>query len=879
MRLYIRLIALLILLFQLVPSGLAQDSDLVYTISVKEEKLSSVLNTITEISGKKFSYNPGKIDVDTVISVNFTDQTLSSILNELSKYGFSYKFMAKHIILRRSKGPAPNLTPDKIYFTLSGFIRDKLSGEVLIGASLGDPALGMGAAANSYGYYSLTIPTGKYNIICSYVGYKGYQTNIDLKKNIELDFLLSPFISELKEVVIIADIIERSVSKINSGELEIRNSSIKNIPGAMGESDVLKSLQSMPGVNFYSDGSTVFHVRGGDGDQNLILIDEAPIYNPAHLLGLFSAFTPESLNSIKIYRGDTPASYGGRLSSVIDIRLKDGNSNSLKASGNTGPVATTLNLEGPMFKKNSSFFISARRSHLRWILDLNQGSAERLYFSDFNLKYNYRINRKNRILLSFYSGHDKFKSSGVASSSSGITWINNAGNLRWNHVFNEKVFSNTSLIISNYDYNLYTNYADRERWNTGVGLSALKYDISFFPRSFSNYKAGIYLANHFYSPGNYYIGYRAQPVTRGVSSRQAGESAIYASSENAISEKLSISYGLRFTAWLNKGAATEYKYNEYHFPTDTLIYGANKVYNSYSSLEPRLRLEYKFSRLVSAKVAWSSNSQFEYLISNSISPFTSLETWLPASPNIKPMRSGQLTTGMVVAGKNGNIISSVEGFYKKMHNYITYSDHAQMLFNPHVEEEIRSGTGRSYGVEIMIKKPEGRLNGWLAYSWSRSILSVPDINNGIDYPSSYDRPHSINTYLSYQIKQKWNISATWTYSTGSPITTPTGFYYYNGYQVPFYDKRNNDRLPDYHRLDLSSEFRLNKEGSRYKHSFKISVFNFYGNKNPFNINFNKVLNESGNLVVPANHYTSPELVPSMMYIFGMMPSFSYHFEF
>jgi CarboxypepD_reg-like domain/TonB-dependent Receptor Plug Domain len=879
MRFYNKLFTLLLLLFLLIPKGYSQKNDPVFTFSIKSKKLSSVLKTITDLSGKEFSFNPGKIPIDTLVSVDYIDQTLSSILGDLSKYGFSYKFMDKHIILRKSEGLVPNKKEKPNYFTLSGFIRDELSGEVLIGASVGDTEQGLGVIANGYGYYSLTLSEGEYDINCSYVGHMGYTCNIDLNKNIELDFFLNQNISELNEVVIIANNIERSVSKISSGEVEIRNSTIKNIPGAIGESDVLKSLQSLPGISFYSDGSTVFHVRGGDGDQNLILIDEAPIYNPAHLFGLFSAFTPESINSIKIYRGDTPTSFGGRLSSVIDIRLKDGNSNSLIVSGNTSPIATTLNLEGPLFKKNSSFYISARRSHLRWILDLNNSSAERLYFSDFNLKYNYRINRKNRIFLSFYSGHDKFKNKESVSSSSGITWLNNAGTLRWNHIFNNKVFSNTSLIISNYDYNLHTNFEKRERWNTGVGLGALKYDITYFLRKKAKFKAGLYLANHFYSPGNYYIGYQSQPVTRGVSSRQAGESAIYGSGENTLYEKLLISYGLRLTSWHNKGAATEYMYNEYHLPIDTAYYEANKVYNSFTKLEPRLRIEYKISRLVLAKVAWSSNSQFEHLISNSISPFTSLETWLPASPNIKPMHSEQLTSGIVIAGKNGVIICSAEGFYKKMQNYITYADHAQMLFNPHVEEEILNGTGRSYGAEILIKKLQGRINGWMAYTWSRSILNIPGINSGNDYPSPYDRPHSFNTFLNYRIKPKWNISATWTYSTGSPITTPTGFYFYNGYQVPIYDAINNERLANYHRLDLSSEFRLNKAGSRFKHLFKLSVFNLTGNKNPFNINFNKILNESGNLVVPVNHYTSPEIVPSMMYIFGMIPSFSYHFEF
>lgn len=855
-----------------------QQKDTLITINLTERRFEEVLDQITSISGMGFSYNPTKINRDTLISIHFINATLSDILNYLTKYGVNYKILDDHIVLKRNRRIVSSFSPGP-EITLSGYIKNKSSGEVLIGATIGDPSVGYGAASNEFGFYSLTIDTGHYEMVCSYIGFESYKFPLKLESNIELDILLSENTTQINEVLITENSAEKIIEDLGQGKISIRPGSIQQIPGILGESDVIKSIQVLPGISFFSDGSTIFHVRGGDRDQNLILIDDAPIYNPAHMLGMFSAFTPESINSINIYRGDMPSVYGGRLSSVIDIRLKDGNSNSLVFSGNTGPLATTLNLEGPMFKDKSSFYLSARRSHLKWILDVNNVNVNKLYFTDLNLKYNFRINRKNRILFSYYSGLDMFRNKNSQNSSNGISWENNAGNLRWNHLFNDQIFINTGLIISNYDYNLFTSWEEKERWNTGIGLLALKSDFSYYQSKGSIYRTGFYFATHFYSPGNYYIGNLAQAVTRGVSARKARENAIYFSNENNIGLRTSIRYGLRFTRWANVGAATEYSYNDLFFPVDTINHAENEVYNVMYSFEPRVALVYRIGENSSAKLSWSKNAQFEYLISNSVSPFTSLEAWLPASPNIKQMKSNQITAGLSLTVSDRRIIVSAEMFYKIMDNYMEYVDHAYMLFNPHVEAEIRYGQGESYGGELMLKVPEGRLNGWLSYSYTRTILEIPEINRGNPYPSVYDRPHTLNISLNYLALPSCNLSATWIYSSGSPITTPSGFYYYNGYQVPFYDKRNNDRLPNYHRLDLAAEFRLNKSGTRYTHSLRLSVLNAYGRKNPFSVNFNKIITEHGKIVVPSDHYSSPDVISSMMYIYGTIPSISYKFSF
>ena len=876
-----KLCVLIILIFLIPPSGsFGQQNNPVISLNAINRSLESILTELTEISGYNFSYNPDKIPADTIISLTFSMKPLSEVLSSLESLGLSHRFMKNHIILRKKAvSPFSKNKVAKRRVTLSGYIRNDVTGETLIRATIADLSSGKGVATNGYGYYSFTIEPGRYDLCISYIGYKPDKISINLLSDTTILFNLVENISRLEEVIIITDNHDRTINRFASGEMEIRTSSIKNIPGILGESDVIKSFQTIPGINFYSDGSTIFHVRGGDRDQNMILIDEAPVYNPAHLLGIFSAFTPGSINNVKIFKGDMPASYGGRLSSVIDVKLKEGNRNNLAVSGNTSPVATTLNFEGPMFKKKSSFFISARRSHLKWLVASQTPSVEKLHFNDFNLKYNYRINSRNRIYLSYYSGLDIFLNHESESVSSGISWLNNAGNIRWNHLFNDRLFSNTSLIISNYDYNLFTNYETKERWNTGISLSALKYDIAFYSSPGNIYKAGIFLATHFYSPGNYYVGSNAEPVTRGVSARKAVENAIYCSFENEITQKLNIRYGLRFTAWTNSGAAVEYVYNDNFFPIDTITYPKNRNYNTYTSLEPRIGLIYKLSKNFQGKIAWSRNSQFEFLISNSVSPFTSLEAWLPASPNIKPMRSNQITTGILFNSSNKSLTGSFEAFYKEMNNYISYVDHAYMLFNPHIEGEIRYGTGESYGFEFLLQKPFGKIDGWISYSFTRTIIDIPEINDGVPFPARYDRPHSFNFYLNYNPTPKWDITANWVYTSGNPITTPTGFYYYNGYQVPFYDERNNDRLPDYHRLDLSAELNLTRPGSGYHHSIRFSIMNVYGRKNPFSINFNKILKDSGAIVVPKDRSTSPALQTSMMYIYGAIPSLSYSFNF
>ena len=840
--------------------------------------ISSLLEELSKQTNSKFSYNPKKIPLETEVGKWEREMSLGQVLNSLHMYGIEYRLMEDHIVLRYKPGLLIKDSKVKVY-TISGFVTDRSTGEALIAATVALEGKNLGTISNGYGFYSLSLDKGEYELFVSYVGLKTIKQKIILQADTVIDFKLEAAVADFEEVVIISDELSRINDNSVSGSTVLNVTSIKKSPGFLGEADVIKSLQSVPGINFYNDGSTIFHVRGGDRDQNLILIDEAPVYNPAHMLGIFSVFTPGSLNSVNIYKGDMPSSFGGRLSSVIDIKTKEGNNKKLSFSGAISPVATSLSLEGPVFQKKSSFYLSGRRSHLKWLLGNDGETLSELYFSDFNFKYNYRLNESNRLFLSLYAGKDKMRNRESFLKSSGISWKNFAGTLRWNHLFGDKLFMNNSFIASNYNYDLFTSYELNNRWNSQISLFAFKSDFSYYISPKSTLKFGIFLGDHQYFPGNFLSGDNLDPLVPGVPDKRSNESSIYLNHEFWLSEKLVLRYGFRLTSWKNKGETYEFEYNNEYQPVDTFYYAGNVVYNKFFSFEPRMSLNWFMNNSLSFKMAFARNSQFEYLITNSVSPFTSLEVWLPAGPNIKPMFSDQITSGFTWKSKDLPLYFSFEGFYKIMYNYISYADHAYMLFNPHVESELRFGKGKAFGAEFLIKKTEGRLNGWMSYTRSRSLLKISGINSLNYFPARYDRPNSFDLNISYRLKTRWSIGANFIYSSGNPVTTPTGYYFYNNYQVPFYEERNNDRLPNYHRLDLSTEIQLNKLNSKNEHKLLISIFNIYNRQNPFNINFNKIVDESGNLLVPLDHSEPPELQPSVMYLYGFIPSISYQFSF
>ncbi len=875
------LLCILLLAF-ILPEALTQpDLTKIISLNVINGRLEDVFQEIAKQGKIELSYSSKKINLEQRVSVQLRDASIARVFEDLSrKASLRFIIVENHIVIKTEK--RKNETPPSapFHYTLSGYIRDTRSSEALIGATVYIPELEKGTISNEFGYYSITIPPGTYSISFSYIGYKTYFWDTDHISNQVIDIQMEEKPALLEEVIITSMDDQIDLTQIRTGNVNLEPRSVERMPALMGEQDVIKSLDALPGITLQGDGSTLFFVRGGNKDQNRILLDDAPIYNPSHVLGIFSSFIPEAVKDIKIYKGDIPAEYGGRLSSLIDVRSRDGDMNKWVVNGGIGLATVKASVEGPLSRGKSSFFVSGRTSWFKWFMQQYNPSIQQFNFTDLNVKFNVKMGTKDRLHISGYTGKDYFSHGPSASSTSGVSWGNIAGTIRWNHLYSEKMFSNTTLYGSKYDYYLLTNVEQNTFWNSRISNLTLKSDYTWYASPDITFRFGGKISRHDFNPGNYEDG--SNPKGRGIPvvSRKTGrEWVLYASNNHSIGNRLSLRYGLRASFWQNMGEATEYVYGEDYSPVDTLHYGAGQVYNTFFRLEPRLGLTYLFGKNASMKASYTRTTQFEQLVTNSISPFTTLEVYLPAGPNILPQLADQLSLGWFQKIPGGNLDLSIEAFYKKMHNQIDYKDHAHMLLNPHVESELRFGEGRAYGVELLLKKYYGRLNGWVGYSWSRSFRQIQGINGNEEYPAFWDRPHDFNAYISYNIKDKWLVSMNWIYMTGSTFSSPTGYYYYNAYAVPVYEKKNNDRLPDYHRMDISTEIQLNKPSARFEHKLVFTIYNLYSRKNPISVNFNKTLNPSGEPIVPGNLSSPPELVPSMLYLFEWVPAISYSFKF
>ncbi len=873
---------LTILLLISVMPGVFSQPDLTQKISLNilNGSLEDILQEISIQSNIELSYSSRKIDLEQKLSIQLTNASIARAFEDLSrKAKIEFIIVENHIVVKPAGRIKKSESSSPFHFTLSGYIRDTKSNEAMIGATIYVHELDKGAISNKFGFYSLTIPAGLYDFSFSYIGYKTYSWNTDLITNQMINIQLEEEPSLLKEVVIISMDDQIDLSAVRTGNINLKPRSIKRMPAFMCEQDVIKSLDALPGITLQGDGSTLFFVRGGNKDQNRILIDDAPIYNPAHVLGIFSTFIPEAVKDIDIYKGDIPAEYGGRLSSLIDVRTKDGDMNRVIVNGSVGLAAVKASVEGPLKRGNSSFFVSGRTSCFGWFMrELNPG-IQQFYFTDLNSKLNIKLGPRDRLHVSGYTGKDYFSHGPNKANTSGISWMNVAGTVRWNHLFSDRLFSNTTLYGSKYDYYLLTNVEQNDFWNSRISNFSLKSDFTLYANPDITFKFGAKISRHLFNPGNFEDGQNQNTNVPIVSPKTARELVLYASNNHSIGSRLSLRYGLRASLWQNLGKTTEYVYGEDYSPVDTLHYAAGQVYNTYFRLEPRVGLTFQLARNSSLKASYARTAQYEQLVTNSISPFTTLEVYLPAGPNILPQLADQFSAGYFQKIPGGNLDLSIEGFYKKMYNQIDYKEHANMLLNPHIESELRFGEGKAYGFEVLLKKYYGRLNGWIGYAYTRSFRQINDLYGGEVHPAAWDRPHDFTLYLSYNIKEQWLVSMNWLYMTGSAFSSPTGFYYYNGYAIPIYEKKNNDRLPDYHRLDISTELQLSKPSARFQHKLVLSVFNLYGRKNPISVNFNKALNPKGKPMVPGDLSTPPILFPSMIYLFSMVPSVSYSFTF
>ncbi len=760
---------------------------------------------------------------------------------------------------------SPNLiSQDKA--TLSGYVRDCKTGEELLGATVYVSETGQGTITNNYGFYSITLPQGNYTIRYSYIGYKSITENVALNADIRKDTELCESAVMMKEVTVTAK--ESDNSNILSRQMSIERLSvkdIKSIPVLFGEQDILKTVQLLPGIESAGDGNSGFYVRGGNSDQNLILIDEAPVYNASHLLGFFSVFNSDIIKDVAVMKGAIPANYGGRLSSVVDITMKNGNMKNFGMSGGIGLIDGRLTAEGPIVKDKGSFIVAGRRTYSDIFLPLSndpQIKNSKLYFYDMNGKVNYRLNKNNRLFLSGYLGRDDFNFAGNFN----VNWGNYTGTLRWNHIFNKKLFMNTSLIASNYDYFVsFGKGEDNFAVQSSLNDLNLKTDFHYYRKPGSSFKFGFTSFYHVFAPGNVVNGNNGPLPKSSLEKKYALENAIYYVRNNEKFNRIKITSGIRFTSFSQIGPGNVYLYDDNGIATDTLKYSANRFIKTYFGLEPRLSVTFILDETSSIKASYIRTQQYLHLLSNTTSAKPT-DLWIPSSYHIKPEIARQAALGYYKKFYSGKLETSVELYYKKMKNQIAFKNGAYLLVNSDVESLLTFGEGDAYGIEFFIKKPKGKFTGWISYSLSKSERKFDEINNGKPFPARQDRRHDFSIVTNYKISKTWNISLVWVYYTGNAATFPSGKYEMEGTQVNLYTERNGYRMPDYHRLDLSVTYFMKKR-KKFESNLVFSVYNLYARENAYSIEFRQ-------------NPDNPEVSEAVqLSLFKAVPSITYNFKF
>lgn len=751
-------------------------------------------------------------------------------------------------------------------FTVNGTIRDKKTGEVLIGATAWlQEVPRSGITSNSYGFYSITAPPGRYTLIVSFTGYQTDTLPIELTKNILLPVELTSTAGQLAEVVVSAQRRNDNVTKPLMGVQKLTTSEIKNIPVLFGEKDVLKTIQLLPGIQFAGDGNSGFFVRGGGADQNLILLDEATVYNPSHLLGFFSTFNSDAIKDVTVYKGAMPAEYGGRLSSVVDIKMNDGNYKDYHIGGGIGLISSRLNAEGPIVKDKGSFSISARRTYADVFLKLSRDSSvnsNSLYFYDLNVKANYKLNDKNRVYLSGYFGRDNLG----FGNTFGIDYGNATGTARWNHVFNSRLFSNTSFIYSNYSYRIKIKSNNNDIHITSdIKDVNLKEDLQYYVNADNKINFGFSAIHHTISPGVITASSGSSYNSLTLQNKYSLENAVYVSHEWSPAGKLHFNYGLRATSFSVLGPGNFYTYDPAGNTKDTATYGHGKFVKTYFNLEPRLSLSWQVNDASSIKVAYNRNTQVLHLLSNSTSS-NPTDIWIPSSINVKPGISDQVSLGYYRNFDNNAYEFSSEVYYKNMQNQIDYKNGAQLIANEVVESQLVFGQGRAYGLELFFKKKVGQFTGWVSYTLSRTELKINSVNNGNWYPARQDRTHDISLVGIYQASKKWTLSATWVYYTGNAVSFPSGKYQVAGLTAFYYTERNGYRMPAYHRMDVAATLQ-GKKTKKFESSWTFSIYNLYGRENAYSIVFQ-------------NDPDDPTKTQALQYaLFRFIPSVTYNFKF
>jgi hypothetical protein len=760
-------------------------------------------------------------------------------------------------------------------FTISGKVKDAQNGEELIGASIVVKELGIGNTSNTYGFYSLTVPQGNYTLVFSYIGFTTQEIPVELNQNKTIDIQLVEEVALMEEVVVVGEDVDANVSTVEMGTARLDIKTIQRMPALLGEVDVIRSIQMTPGVSTVGEGASGFNVRGGSVDQNLILLDEAPVYNSSHLFGLFSVFNPDAVKDVKLIKGGIPAQYGGRLSSILDVRMKEGNSKKFAGSGGIGSISSRFAIEAPIVKDKSSFILAARRTYidaLGKLAGVKELKDNAFYFYDLSAKFNYNINDNNRIFISGYFGRDVFKFSDDFKSD----WGNATGTIRWNHLFSKKLFSNFTFVYSNYDYSLgVPSGAQAFEWKSNIVTLNAKADFNYYMNPKNTFNFGVSAIKYDINPGKF------EPKsdksifnTTEADKQDAMEYAAYLDHEEKIGSRWSLQYGVRFSYYQFLGPGTFYDYvgedGKRKLPVNEKTYEKGEVVADYYNFEPRASLNFKLNESSSIKASYNRTAQYIHLISNTTAAAPT-DIWSPSTQNIKPQLADQVAIGYFRNFKDNTFETSAEIYYKEMSNQIDYIDGANTLLNVDLEGDLLYGKGRSYGLELFVKKNSGKLTGWLSYTLSKSERQINGLNNNDWYNAKYDRTHNLSLVGIYELNKRWSFSANLAYATGVSTTFPNGRYEYDGMIIPHNTdgSRNNYRVPAYHRLDIAATLEgREKPGRRFHGQWVFSIYNVYARKNAFTVYFRQ--NE--------DNPTKTEAV--RLSVFGsLLPSVTYNFKF
>jgi outer membrane receptor for ferrienterochelin and colicin len=783
------------------------------------------------------------------------------------------------IISAQTKSNAPK-------FTISGYIKDSSNGESLIGSTIYIKELKTGGATNEYGYYILSVPSGSFTLVYSFMGFKTKEITFNVKQNIKQNVLLKESNIETKEVVVTGERSDRNFKSTEMSRMEISGEKVKSLPVIFGEPDVLKAITLLPGIKSGGEGSTGFYVRGGGPDQNLVMMDEAVVYNPAHLLGFMSVFNTDAVKNIEIIKGGMPANYGGRLSSILNVSMKDGDNQKYVFSGGVGLIASRFSAEGPIKKNKSSFIVSARRTYIDALVQpflASQYKGNGYYFYDLNAKANYIFSDKDRLYFSFYLGRDVFNFTSPVNSAINfnITWGNTAATIRWNHIFSDKLFSNTSIVYNRYDLN--------NQFTFGTGVSQAQFMSSSGIQDWtlkSDYQ--YHLSNkHHFKFGGQYIFHTFQPgIASGtigtvnfgekIQNKYAHELNLYAMDEWQITNRLSVNTGLRWVLFDNVGPYTQYQFDENNLKTGvSQSWGTNESVALYTGFEPRFAATYLVTDHSSVKASFTKTYQFLNLATTSGASFPS-DLWIPSTQTIKPQMCLQYALGYYHNFDDNAWESSIETYYKPMYNQIEFKPGTQLFLNQNLDAAVIQGQGLSYGIEFFLKKKVGKTTGWFGYTLSKTTRQFDELNNGKEFYYRYDRTHDLSLVITHQISKKWSGTVVFVYGTGNAATLPTGRYAYRiGYDqiknqpkfaiIDYYDQLNSYRLPAYHRMDVSFTY-MHKKTAKWESSWNFSVYNVYNRANPYFIYF-----------VP--DVLTQTVKAYMVYLFPILPSVAWNFKF